>query len=369
MTERRGTIWADLSRTGEVSPELLLELSNNRVDYIVGRSEQLAAWPPLPDRVTRVCEVHNGDLSEGAAELGDVLLVTDLEQVARARELGCEAALRARIEDGDSMRACQQLAGEVDYLLIAFSAATNIPLELLIAESEKRGTRIVKEVDDAEDAWVTLGVLERGPQGVALADPGDLRRLAEHLDRKQQRELTVTAGRVTAVRSVGMGYRACVDTVSLMEPDEGMVVGSTSGGGIVVCAEVHYLPYMNLRPFRVNAGAVHSYVWGDGVAEYLTDLGPGSTVLVTDTEGTARPVVVGRVKTEVRPLRLLEVEAEGHDAAINVFLQDDWHVRVFDAAGKPRNLTEVRVGDELLTHTARPGRHVGIPVTESIVER
>ena len=40
-----------------------------------------------------------------------------------------------------------------------------------------------------------------------------------------------------------------------------MLIGSTSQGGILACPEVFFLPYMELRPFRVNAGGVHSYVY------------------------------------------------------------------------------------------------------------
>ena len=365
----KSTVWVDVTGAGNVSSEMLLELSNRQVDVIVGTPAQVAEWPPLPDRVTKACEGSNGELTPEAAEMADVLVVREPGQVNRVRELGCEVALRSRIEDAETMRMCQELAKEVDYLIVGFSAATNIPLELLIAESEALGTRIVKEVRDAEDARVTLGVLEHGPQGVLMSNPNDVKELTDYLGEKEEREISLSPGRVIDARSVGMGFRACVDTVSLMDEDEGMVIGSTSGGGLLVCAEVHHLPYMNLRPFRVNAGAVHSYVWGESVAEYLTDLGPGSTVLAVNTEGRARPVVVGRVKTEVRPLRLIQMEVEGHEAAINVFLQDDWHVRVFNAEGQPCNLTEVKEGDEMMVHTAIPGRHVGIPVSESIVER
>ncbi len=40
-----------------------------------------------------------------------------------------------------------------------------------------------------------------------------------------------------------------------------MIIGSTGWGGIFVCSGTHYLPHMNLREFRVNIGAVHSYIW------------------------------------------------------------------------------------------------------------
>jgi 3-amino-4-hydroxybenzoic acid synthase len=53
---------------------------------------------------------------------------------------------------------------------------------------------------------------------------------------------------------------------------------------------------------------------------------------------------------------------------INTIVQDDWHVRLFDAEGKVRNATEIVPGDHMLALPATPGRHVGIPVSESIVE-
>ena len=49
-------------------------------------------------------------------------------------------------------------------------------------------------------------------------------------------------------------------------------------------------------------------------------------------------------------------------------MQDDWHVRIFSAAGQPLNITELEPGDTVLGHVARPGRHVGLPVDETIRE-
>lgn len=83
-------------------------------------------------------------------------------------------------------------------------------------------------------------------------------------------------------------------------------------------------------------------------------------------DGRFREVSVGRVKVELRPLRL--IEARHGDVTVNVFLQDDWHVRVMSADGKPLNLTDVKPGTLLLGHLAEPGRHVGIKVNEKISE-
>ncbi|MFE7659730.1 3-dehydroquinate synthase II [Streptomyces celluloflavus] len=152
----------------------------------------------------------------------------------------------------------------------------------------------------------------------------------------------------------------------MFDGDEGMIIGSTSSGGIFVCAEVHHLPYMNLRPFRVNAGAVHSYVFGTETMAYITDLAAGEKCYVVNPGGRFREAMVGRIKVELRPLRL--VEARYGDTTVSAFLQDDWHVRVMSAEGKPLNLTEVVPGTLLLGRITEPGRHVGIKVDEEISE-
>jgi len=43
-------------------------------------------------------------------------------------------------------------------------------------------------------------------------------------------------------------------------------------------------------------------------------------------------------------------------------------VRIFSADAKPLNITELKPGDKVLGHIAKPGRHVGISVDEHIVE-
>src|SRR5262249_31200254 len=153
-------------------------------------------------------------------------------------------------------------------------------------------------------------------------------------------------------------YRSCIDLATLFSPTEGMLVGSTSQGGILCCPEVFFLPYMELRPFRVNAGAVHSYVYNQGDrTDYMTELRAGSPVMIVDLHGKARKACVGRMKTEIRPLRLIEVEFAGGER-VNVLMQDDWHVRIFSEQGTPLNITELKPGDRVLGHVAKPGRHV-----------
>jgi 3-dehydroquinate synthase II/3-amino-4-hydroxybenzoic acid synthase len=102
-------------------------------------------------------------------------------------------------------------------------------------------------------------------------------------------------------------------------------------------------------------------------AEYLSDLSAGSRVLCVNTEGKARILTVGRVKLEVRPLLLIKGTAAGKE--LNVIVQDDWHIRIMGANGKPQNASLIRPGDELLAYVCEPGRHVGIKVQETIIEK
>ena len=89
--------------------------------------------------------------------------------------------------------------------------------------------------------------------------------------------------------------------------------------------------------------------------------------MISDLKGKVRRACVGRMKTEVRPLRLIEAEfSEGQ--RVNVLMQDDWHVRIFSEEGLPLNITELKPGSKILGHLANPGRHVGIKVDEHIVE-
>jgi len=73
------------------------------------------------------------------------------------------------------------------------------------------------------------------------------------------------------------------------------------------------------------------------------------------------------MKTEIRPLRIIEAQFETGEQ-INVLLQDDWHIRIFSEDAKPLNVTNLKPGDRILAHMAKPGRHVGIGVDEHIVE-
>lgn len=330
----------------------------------------------LSDRYLKVVNIDEGSPSEALRKLiADTNIVISSGQVEYLKSQGLKdvpTAYRAYVTDSESLHEAIRIGREHLYLFLRFKDPTNIPLELVIASLQSSKTVLIKEIaqGDVEDAIVTLGVMEMGADGV-LFNPSSHENLDQFLKKLAgvgQSRLELSVGEVTSSRPIGMGHRSCIDLATLFTESEGMLVGSTSQGGILCCPEVFYLPYMDLRPFRVNAGAVHSYVYNfNNRTDYMTELRAGSPVMIVDTNGKPRPAFVGRMKTEVRPLRLIEVEFQDNKR-VNVLLQDDWHVRVFSDEGKPRNITELKRGDKLLGWVSEPGRHVGIKVSENIVE-
>lgn len=323
----------------------------------------------FPLKTELVTEVRDeADLA--ALSPGEIALSDDARLLEQARANGFATCLCVSVDSKEALERAWRDASAHDFCVVEFDLPTNIPLELILARLADRRTAILKKERTFEGMEVAFGVMERGSDGVLLStdDLGEIVKVNRYLLQRDSGSIQLQPLVVTRTRHVGMGVRACVDTTGLMGQDEGMIVGSTSSGGVFVCSETHFLPYMNLRPFRVNAGAVHSYIWmPNNAAEYLTDLAAGSKVLCVDTEGRTRALTVGRLKVEVRPLLLIEGEAAGQ--SLNVIVQDDWHIRVMGADKRPKNATEVRPGDELLSYVCKPGRHVGLAVEETIIEK
>lgn len=322
-----------------------------------------------PLKTEFITQIYNNDELESLS-IGETVMSDDRKLLEQAKKQGFKTCIFFEVKGKDALEHSWQEALKYDYMLVDFDLPTNIPLELIIARFQHGRTVLLKQVKSFEDMEVVFGVMERGSDGVLLAtlDIPEIARVNNFLSRDSIMKLELQTLNVKKVKHIGMGMRACIDTTDIMGQDEGMLVGSTSTGGIFVCSETHYLPYMNLRPFRVNAGAVHSYVWmPDNAAEYITDLAAGSRVLCVNTSGDARILTVGRIKTEKRPLLLISGDVEGKE--INVIVQDDWHIRIMGADSKPRNATLIQPGDTLLAYVCEPGRHVGIKVDETIIER
>jgi 3-amino-4-hydroxybenzoic acid synthase len=289
-----------------------------------------------------------------------------------SKKKGFKTALLLNIDSAiDLDNAAQIKEDRTDFLIVKFKDETNIPLELLIAKLQDTKVHLLKYTECFEESEVAFGVMETGANGVLIntEDINEIIKLDHYMANLEKGEIKLTHAKVTKNSYIGMGYRACIDTTYMLKENQGMIIGSTSNGGLLISSETHYLPYMDLRPFRVNAGAIHSYVWTPGNStKYISELKSGDKVLAIDTEGNYIEVNIGRVKIEIRPLLIIEAECNsGH--ILNAIVQDDWHIRIFGPNKKVYNASMIKEGDELLAYTCEGGRHVGIKIDEHIIEK
>jgi 3-dehydroquinate synthase II len=251
------------------------------------------------------------------------------------------------------------------FVIVTTSDWTVIPLENLVAQSD----RIIAKVRDQKEAELAATVLERGVAGILLEskDPAVVRAVAQRI-KASAGQVSLVPFTVTKITPVGMGDRVCVDTCSMLEDGQGMLMGNTSSAMLLVHAETLENPYVAPRPFRVNAGAVHAYIMlPDGKTAYLSDLAIGGSVLVADAEGKARSAIVGRTKIERRPLLLVEAEAEG--AKVSLILQNAETIRLVQEDGSAMSVVHLKKGDRVMGCALEGGRHFGIAVKETIIEK
>jgi 3-amino-4-hydroxybenzoic acid synthase len=307
---------------------LLAKLPPTVIGVLVGEGDAPVRVTPIDD------EAALAELVRGDGDRAGWVHVRD----DRTLQLACAAAI------------------ELPYAIVEFADPTKIPLEIVLAAADKAPGQLITVCADLEEASIVVDVLERGSEGVLLAPrtADDVFALTRLLSGTSPR-LELTTLTVDRIEHHGLGDRVCVDTCTHFREDEGILVGSYSTGFVLCCSETHPLPYMPTRPFRVNAGALHSYVLGPGNrTNYLSELGSGSTVLAVDSDGRTRRVV---------PLLTITAHS-GDGVVVSLTVQDDWHVRVLGPGAKVRNVTELQNGDELLGYLATDQRHVGIPIGE-----
>jgi len=274
-----------------------------------------------------------------------------------------------RILDTDYETFAQAVAEEAEYAIIIGSDWQIIPLENLIARIGEE-TTLVAGVQTAEEARTAYETLEIGADAVLLDtdSPDEIRKTVEVRDAVGREQLDLEYAEITAIEQTGSADRVCIDTGSLMEHDEGMLVGSMARGLFFVHAETAESPYVASRPFRVNAGAVHAYVRDpEGNTSYLSELGSGDEVQIVDTQGNTREAIVGRSKIEKRPMFRVQAETNSGDR-IETLLQNAETIKINTPEGR-RAVTDLEVGDEVLIYYEDTARHFGEAVEESIIEK
>ncbi len=274
-----------------------------------------------------------------------------------------------RILDSEYEAFAEAAAAEAAYTLVVGEDWQIIPLENLIARIGEE-TDLVAGVRNAEEARTAFETLEIGADAVLLDtdDPDEIRATVGVRDASEREHLDLEYATITDIEETGSADRVCVDTASMLDHDEGMLVGSMSRGLFFVHAETADSPYVASRPFRVNAGAVHAYVrTPEGETKYLAELKSGDEIQIVDTDGNTREAIVGRAKIEKRPMFRVEAELDNGDR-IETLLQNAETIKVATSSGR-RSVTDLEAGDELLVRYEDVARHFGEAVEESIIEK
>lgn len=368
--------WIDIRSVEKNQREAVVDAAIHAglAGFVDDRLELLATLPPTVQKV--LLAAPDATLPPEAADVADVVLtaVRTTAELDKLKLVAAEAPARhgafVDVVDDPSLRLACAAAQELEHTVVKFRDPTKIPLEIVIAAADKSPGRLICEAGDLEEAGIIVDVLEKGSDGLLLApkDANDIFGLNALLQSSTQ-DLELSTLTVESIEHNGLGDRVCVDTCTHFEKDEGILVGSYAHGFVLCVSETHPLPYMPTRPFRVNAGALHSYVMGaDNRTNYLSELKAGSTVLGVTADGRTRRIVVGRVKLESRPLLTVRAKSEG-GVEVSLTLQDDWHVRVLGPGAAVLNCTELKPGDKLLGYIATDKRHVGWPVGEFCIEK
>ncbi len=242
---------------------------------------------------------------------------------------------------------------------------TVIPLENLIAQT----SNLIVEVKTAREAKTALKVLEKGVDGVILntRDLAEIKKTVAQIKESSER-ISLQTVQITRVETLGMGDRVCIDTCSNMAIGEGMLVGNSSSGLFLVHAESVQNPYVEPRPFRVNAGPVHAYVRvPEGKTRYLSELRSGDEVTIVNYKGHCQNSIVGRIKVEKRPLMFLE--AECRQKTIATILQNAETIRLTQPNGSPISVVDLKKGSRVQAFLEEAGRHFGMKIKETITEK
>ena len=329
--------------------------------------------------ITLISDIKEADIimvgrnaeGDGTLELPDDLSKSnDLETASNLKINGRTVAAYMEISSKKHEQLAVLLGKIVDYLILLGKDWTVIPLENIIAELQDEDAKLIAAVNNFEEAKLALETLEYGTDGVLLVpdEISQIKKVAELVEEIESENYSLIPATVTRVEPVGSGDRVCVDTCSMMNVGEGMLIGSYSKGLFLVHSESLESEYVASRPFRVNAGPVHAYIMTPGnKTRYLSEIETGDEVLTVDKNGNTKTAVVGRVKIEKRPLMLVEAEYDGY--TIRTLLQNAETIRLVKEDGTPLSVAELKIGDKVMVYLDKSARHFGMAIEETIIEK
>ncbi len=251
-----------------------------------------------------------------------------------------------------------------------FEVLSNKDIENILDSAKKGLDFVVIEVKDwkiipLENIIAKLHKIH-GVDGV-IFNTGSINEVREALVYLGSKSFELRSAKIIDIQEVGDGERVCIDTASMLNRGEGMLIGNRANFLFLVHNESVGSSFTSPRPFRVNAGAVHCYTLSpDGTTKYLSELETGVEVLVFNSKGKARRVTIGRCKIEKRPM--LMIKAKVGEEVGGIIAQDAETIRFVKSNGRLVSVTHLKKGDSILVHSkAATGRHFGMEVSDEYI--
>ena len=269
------------------------------------------------------------------------------------------------------------LIGMVPWVMLRCSDWKMIPLENIVAAASDSGTKIAVSISEEIEVQGVAFALEHGVDAIVIPPKEMAPSLwlsaemvaKERISVKSEENVSdISVATVSSVTTAGLGERVCVDITERLSDGEGILVGSSSSCLCLVHGETVPSQYVPARPFRINAGAVHSYVMmANGATKYLSELSSGDQVAVYSGDGLIKIATIGRLKIERRPLLKISMKAGGFTG--NVILQQAETVRLVTSSGTTISVTEINPGDEIIVLNEKGMRHIGISIQGEVTEK
>lgn len=262
------------------------------------------------------------------------------------------------------------VSNNFSFVIIELDDWRIIPLENIIASLQSTSIEIFAVAKSIDEVETLFTILELGVDGVVITanSPDEIKKVSNIIHKSK---FEIRPAVIEEIVDVGMGERVCIDTVSMLNQGEGMLVGNKSNFLFLIHNESIGSSFTSPRPFRVNAGAVHCYtIIPGGTTNYLSELESGSQVFIVNDKGLARVVVVGRAKIESRPLKLFRAKISDNEHG-SIIVQNAETIRFLGKDGSILPVTHAKVGDSILVYSKPPtGRHFGMEVSnEYILEK
>ena len=351
MTKSRELIIAPNVSRGQLR-KFLTEIENEGIKIVNTDPANLKGWK------TKLATIHTSQNSN--------YVIVDKATRIRGKKVGMKFKVLSNI---DIEKIFHSAKGGLDFIIVEVKDWKIIPLENIIAKLHKIHTKVFAVANTPEEVRKMFSILEIGVDGVIFST-GSINEVKETLVYLGTKSFDLRPAKILEIKEVGNGERVCVDTASMLNRGEGMLIGSRSNFLFLVHNESVGSSFTSPRPFRVNAGAVHCYtISPDGTTKYLSELETGSEVLVIDAHGKARRATVGRSKIENRPMLL--IKAQIGDEMGGIIAQNAETIRFVRPNGHLVSVTHLKKGDTVLVYSKQAtGRHFGMEVDdEYIVEK